>query len=81
MKTKKMMKTNEILQWAGTGSFMAMYVVMSWFPDLAPWNIVAGFTGGAFYLIWSLRVGNVPQTVTNLISVVICAAGLYRFWG
>jgi uncharacterized membrane protein HdeD (DUF308 family) len=75
------MNSNEILQWAGTTSFMGMYAVMSFFPELAPWNILAGFLGGVFYLVWSMRVRNVPQTVTNLIGVGICAAGLYRFWG
>jgi hypothetical protein len=74
------MKTNEILQWSGTASFMAMYGVMSWFPELMPWNILAGFVGGVFYLVWSLRVANLPQIVTNLIGVGICASGLYRAW-
>lgn len=76
----KLLDRNELLQWSGTASFMGMYALMSWFPELTPWNILAGFTGGLLYLAWSLRVGNVPQIVTNLIGVSICAAGLVRAW-
>lgn len=73
------MKTNDILQWAGTACFLAMYTLMSL--NQYPWNIVAGLLGGALYLVWSLRVANLPQTVTNLVSVAICVVGLYKVWG
>ena len=75
------MKLNEAIQWAGTGSFMCMYTLMSFFPELHPWNVVFGALGGVLYLVWSLRVANKPQTITNLVGIAICLVGLYRAWG
>lgn len=74
------MKLNQVLQWAGTACFMVMYTLMSFFPEQHPWNIVAGTLGGGLYLIWSLRVRNKPQTVTNIIGLLVCTAGLIRVW-
>ena len=73
------MKFNDIIQWAGTLCFLAMYTLMSL--NQYPWNILAGLLGGALYLVWSLRVANLPQTVTNLVSVAICLFGLYKAFG
>jgi len=70
------MKTNEILQWCGTACFMAMYVLMSFFPELRPWNIVAGLAGGSFYMAWSFRVRNKPQIITNGVGIFVCVCGL-----
>ena len=75
------LKSNEVLQWLGTTCFMIMYVLMSFFPQLHPWNIVAGACGGGLYLIWSIRVANKPQTITNIVGMVVCLAGLYKAWG
>jgi drug/metabolite transporter superfamily protein YnfA len=74
-------KVNEILQWMGTASFMVMYTIMSFFPDQHPWNIVFGALGGGLYLIWSFRVKNKPQTITNIVGLTICLIGLFRVWG
>jgi len=73
------LKINDIIQWAGTLCFLAMYTLMSL--NQYPWNILAGLLGGALYLVWSLRVANLPQTVTNLVSVAICLFGLYKAFG
>jgi len=70
---------NNILQWAGTACFLCMYTLMSY--NMYPWNIVAGVLGGAFYLTWSLRVRNWPQTVTNVVSIAICGVGLLKAFG
>jgi drug/metabolite transporter superfamily protein YnfA len=75
------MKLNDGLQWAGTACFMCMYTVMSLFPELHPWNVVFGALGGLFYLGWSARVANKPQTITNVVGVTICIVGLLRAWG
>lgn len=75
------MRLNELIQWAGTAAFMVMYTLMSFFPELHPWNVVFGALGGALYLIWSLRVANLPQTLTNVVGITICVLGLYRTWG
>jgi len=56
-----------------------MYTLMSF--DIYPWNIVAGFMGGICYLIWSIRVANKPQLVTNVVALTICLFGLFKAWG
>ena len=48
------MKLNDAIQWAGTACFMVMYTFMSL--NMYPWNILAGFFGGALYMVWSMRV-------------------------
>ena len=72
---------NNILQWAGTVCLLAMYVLMSFFPHLHPWNIVAGVCGGLLYLTWCMRVRNLPQLVVNAVAIGIGLAGIYKAWG
>ena len=69
------------LQWSGTVCLLAMYVLMSFFPHLHPWNIVAGVLGGACYLTWTVRVANKPQMLVNGVAIAIGLAGLYKAWG
>ena len=76
-----MQKLNDMLQWAGTACLLTMYVLMSFFPNLHPWNIVAGVLGGACYLTWCLRVANKPQMIVNAVAIAIGLAGLFRAWG
>lgn len=73
------MKLNDAIQWAGTACFMAMYTLMSL--NMYPWNILAGFCGGVLYMVWSLRVANKPQMVTNAVGIAICIVGLYKAFG
>jgi hypothetical protein len=75
------MKLNDIIQWVGTACFMVMYTLMSFFPNMHPWNIVAGCLGGGLYLVWSVRVVNKPQVITNVVGVAICLVGLFKAWG
>jgi len=72
---------NNILQWAGTVCLLCMYALMSFFPNLHPWNIVAGVGGGACYLLWTIRVANKPQFIVNAVAIAIGLAGLYKAWG
>ena len=72
---------NATLQWLGTSCLIAMYILMSFFPELHPWNIVAGCLGGLFYLTWSVRTGNRPQIIVNSAGVLVCLAGLLKAWG
>jgi len=72
---------NEVLQWAGTVCLLTMYVLMSFYPHLHPWNIVAGICGGACYLAWTIRVANKPQMIVNGVALAIGAAGLFKAWG
>jgi hypothetical protein len=72
---------NEVLQWAGTACLMTMYTLMSFFPELHPWNLVAGMLGGACYLAWTILVANKPQMIVNAMGVAITVLGLYKAWG
>jgi hypothetical protein len=72
---------NDLLQWAGTVSLLTMYTLMSFFPHLHPWNIVAGLCGGACYLAWTIRVANKPQMIVNGVALLIGIAGLVKAWG
>ena len=73
------MNLNNILQWSGTACLLVMYVLMSFFPEQRPWNIVAGVAGGAFYLAWTIRVANRPQMIVNAVAICIGIAGLINF--
>ena len=72
---------NNTLQWTGTVCLLTMYVLMSFFPHLHPWNIVAGLCGGACYLAWTIRVANKPQLIVNAVAIAIGLAGLFKAWG
>ena len=72
---------NNALQWAGTVCLLIMYCLNSFYPNLHPWNIVAGLGGGVCYLAWTVRVANTPQMIVNATALVIGAAGLYKAWG
>jgi hypothetical protein len=72
---------DNILQWAGTACLLTMYVLMSFFPQLHPWNIVAGVCGGVLYLAWTIRVANKPQMLVNVVAIAIGLAGIYKAWG
>ena len=72
---------NHILQWLGTACLIAMYVVMSYFPELHPVNIMLGLAGGLCYFTWSVRVKNRPQQIVNLAGILVCVGGLIRYFG
>jgi hypothetical protein len=57
---------------------MMMYIIMSFFPEMYPWNLVAGCGGGMFYFAWSYRTANKPQMIVNAAGIVVCIAGLVR---
>jgi hypothetical protein len=71
----------DLLQWAGTACLMTMYIVMSFFPTLHPWNLVAGCLGGSCYLAWTILVANKPQMIVNGMGVTITVLGLFKAWG
>ena len=71
---------NHVLQWLGTTCLITMYVIMSFFPQAYPWNIVMGCAGGVLYFAWSYRVANRPQMIVNAAGVLVCVAGLIKFW-
>lgn len=71
----------ETLQWAGTAAVLIMYVLMSFYKELHPWNLVAGIIGSIFFFVWAVLVSNRQQIVVNTASIVVCALGLVRAWG
>lgn len=71
---------NHSLQWLGTSCLITMYIIMSFFPELHPWNIVMGVFGGLFYFAWSMRVSNKPQMIVNAAGIIVCLAGLVKAW-
>lgn len=75
-----MMKTNELIQWVGTAFVLAMYVLMNLFPELTPWNLVAGLGGSIAYFVWTVRVRNYPQMVINCVAMTLCVAGLVKYF-
>jgi hypothetical protein len=75
------MNLNNTLQWLGTLALIAMYVVMSYFPELHPLNILLGLCGGLCYLAWSTRLKNRPQQIVNLAGILVCTGGLIRYFG
>lgn len=72
--------TDTILQWMGTTALMTMYVIMSFYPELYPMNLVAGITGGGLYLTWSYRQRNTAQILVNAAGILVCALGLIRVY-
>jgi hypothetical protein len=58
-----------------------MYVVMSYFPELHPLNILLGLLGGLCYFAWSLRLKNRPQQIVNAAGILVCTGGLIRYFG
>jgi len=71
---------NHTLQWLGTSCLIAMYVIMSFYPELYPVNIILGVTGGVFYFAWSFRVANKPQMLVNAAGILVCSAGLLKLY-
>jgi hypothetical protein len=74
-------KINDTIQWVGTAFILVMYVLMSYFPQLHPWNVVFGLLGGISYFIWTLRVKNYPQMVINVVAITLCFGGLLKHFG
>lgn len=76
------MKTlNEQIQWLGTAFILGMYGLMNFFPQLHPWNIVAGLGGAVCFFLWAYRVANRQQMIINGVAIVLCIVGLVNAFG
>lgn len=73
--------TNETIQWIAAVFVILGHVFNAIGPAMHPWNIVVFFIGITFFLIWGLRVGNRPQTVVNIVSLIIAVLGLVNAGG
>ena len=69
---------NETLQWIAAVFVILGHVFNAIGPSAYPWNILVFLIGITFFLIWSLRVKNRPQTVVNVFSLGITILGLFR---
>jgi hypothetical protein len=75
------LRLNELLQWAGTAFLLGMYVVMNFFHELHPLQVILGLCGGLCYFAWSFRVANKPQILVNFAGIAVCVAGLVKYFG
>lgn len=66
----------DAIQWVGTACILAMYVLMTFFKEMYPWNVVAGLLGSICFLTWSYRTNNIPQMLVNLVGGTVCIVGL-----
>lgn len=72
------MKLDDGLQWIGAVGVIAGHSLNAVGPAAYPWNVVAFFVGTTFFLIWSIRAMNRPQTLVNIVALSIGAAGLIK---
>lgn len=76
------MKTvNDQIQWLGTAFILGMYVLMNYFPELHPWNVILGLAGALCFFTWAYRVANKPQMIINGVAIVVCVGGLVKHFG
>jgi len=72
---------DETVQWVAATAIVTGHVsntLIEFGYNVRPWNIAAFSVGTVGFLIWALRARNRPQTLVNIVSVGICALGLYR---
>jgi hypothetical protein len=72
------MKLDDLLQWIGAVGVIGGHVLNAVGPAAYPYNIIAFFVGTCFFMIWSTRVMNRPQTLVNTVALTIGVLGLYR---
>ena len=72
------MKLDDALQWVGAAGVIAGHSLNAVGPAAYPWNIVAFFIGTTFFMAWSVRAWNRPQTLVNVVSLIIGLSGLYK---
>lgn len=72
------MTNQDKLQWCGAASMIGAQIITSLFPLLYPYNIVLFTIGTISFLTWAILVKNKPQTVVNVIGLIICFGGLYK---
>lgn len=75
------MKLDDGLQWIGAIGVILGHGLNAVGPAAYPWNIVAFFVGTLFFMAWSTRVMNRPQTLVNTVALTIGLTGLYKAFG
>ena len=72
------MKLDDGLQWIGAAGVIAGHSLNAVGPWAYPWNVVAFFIGTVFFMAWSVRQMNRPQTLVNIVALAIGLTGLYK---
>lgn len=72
------MKLDDALQWIGAVGIILGHGLNAVGPGAYPYNIVAFFAGTLFFMAWSTRVMNRPQTLVNSVALAIGLTGLYK---
>ena len=75
------MRLDEVLQWVGAVGVIGGHVLNAVGPGAYPWNIIAFLVGTCFFMIWSIRAMNRPQTLVNTVALGIGLTGLYKAFG
>ena len=73
-----MNKTNELIQWLGTGFILTMYVISNFFPGYDDLRNSVALAGALCFFTWAYRVKNTQQMIINAVAIVLCCVGL--FW-
>jgi len=69
---------NEMLQWIGAVFIIVGYTLNAVGPAVYPWNIASFTVGASMFLIWGVRVNNIPQMIVNIVALSICVVGMIR---
>ena len=72
------MTLDDGLQWIGAVGVIAGHGLNAVGPAAYPWNVVAFFIGTTFFMAWSVRARNRPQTLVNIVAISIGLTGLMR---
>lgn len=72
------MTLDDTLQWVGAVGVIAGHSLNAVGPAAYPWNVVAFFVGTTFFMAWSMRARNRPQTLVNIVALTIGLTGLYK---
>ena len=72
------MKLDDTLQWIGAVGVIGGHVLNAVGPAAYPYNIMAFFAGTLFFMAWSVRQMNRPQTLVNTVALAIGLTGLYK---
>ena len=72
------MKLDDALQWIGAVGIIAGHGLNAVGPAAYPFNVMAFFAGTLFFMAWSTRQMNRPQTLVNTVALVIGLMGLYK---
>ena len=72
------MKLDDGLQWVGAVGVIGGHSLNAVGPAAYPWNVVAFFIGTTFFMAWSVRQMNRPQTLVNIVALAIGLTGLYK---